>query len=103
MIPLMIVVGGFLLLAGTSQNVAFLSALSAVVIASTGYQYGEGVNEPRYWLTLAGFSTLHCGALYAAGGDWMPSLTIAVMPIFILDFVLMAYSFPAVSGLEYEY
>lgn len=100
----MAIVGGFLYCFGESQEVAFLFALSTVPIGSIAYQFGDGANEPRYWLTLAGLSALHCVAISTMGGDWIPKhFSIVALPIFLLDYVMIAYLFPKLSGLAYEY
>jgi len=41
--------------------------------------------------------------LYLVGGEWIPKPAVILAPIFILDYLLLAFLFPTLSGLKYEY
>lgn len=103
LIPLMLGIWAVLALAGTDVDVAFLAAMSAVPIGVTTYSYRDGGNERRYWITLAGYCLVHVLALRLIGGDWIPRPAVALTPLFILDYLLLAYLFPKLSGLKYDY
>ncbi len=88
--------------AGIDSDVAFLAAMSTVPIGVTAFSYREGRNEPRYWITIAGYCVIHVLALRLLGSDWIPRPAIALAPLFILDYLLLAYIFPKLSGISFN-
>lgn len=99
----MLAIWAVLTSSGVSSDLAFLAAMSAVPIGVTAYAFRDGANEPRYWITIVGYCVIHALALRFAGGDWIPQPAVVLAPLFILDYLLLAYLFPKLSGLKYDY
>ena len=102
LLPLMLGIWTGLAHAGIAVDVAFLAAMSAVPIIVTAFSYRDAADDLRYWITIAGYCALHELALHFIGGDWIPSPAVALTPLFLLDYLLLAYLFPKLSGLRFD-
>jgi hypothetical protein len=100
LIPVMLIIWVVLANSGLSIDVAFLAAMSAVPIGATAYAFQDGAGKSRYWLT---YCVIHGLAMRFVGGDWIPKPAVALAPLFIFDYLLLAYLFPVLSGVEYDY
>jgi hypothetical protein len=102
LVPLMIGIWAVLAYTGVDFSVAFLAGMSSVPIAVTAYSYREGFDQPRYWVTIALYCIIHALALHVIGSSWIPKPAVALTPIFMLDYLLLAYLFPTLSGIIFE-
>ncbi|KUO54675.1 MAG: hypothetical protein APF78_03890 [Sphingomonadales bacterium BRH_c3] len=103
LLPLMFVVWVGLAMAGLDVDSSFLAGLSSAVIGVTAYAYREACRDIRFWATIGFYSLVHIVAIYTFGGDWLPSPTIAISPLFLLDYMVMAWLFPKVSRINFNY
>jgi len=99
----MFVVWVGLAMAGLDVDSSFLAGLSSAVIGVTAYAYREACRDIRFWATIGFYSLVHIVAIYTFGGDWLPSPTIAISPLFLLDYMVMAWLFPKVSRINFNY
>jgi|GEM_PF-2546662 len=90
-------------MAGLDVDSSFLAGLSSAVIGVTAYAYREACRDIRFWATIGFYSLVHIVAIYTFGGDWLPSPTIAISPLFLLDYMVMAWLFPKVSRINFNY
>ena len=90
-------------LAGVDDDSAVLAGLSSAVIGVTAYAYWDASRDVRFWLTITIYCIGHALAITTFGGDWLPSPTIAISPLFILDYVGMAWLFPKISRIKISY
>ena len=103
LVPLMLGVWIALALSGVDVDAAFLAGLSSVVIGVTGYAYREAFREISFWATMTFYCLVHGLVIAALGGDWLPEPAIAISPIFILDYIGMAWLFPKISRIDFSY
>jgi len=92
-----------LALLGLDFDSAFLAGLSSAVIGVTAYAYRKAYRDIRFWATIGFYDLVHMLAIATFGGDWLPSPTIAISPLFILDYMGMAWLFPKISRIEFNY
>lgn len=92
-----------LALAGLDVDSAFLAGLSSAVIAVTAYAYREAFKDFRFWATIGFYAVIHALAISHFGGDWLPSPTIAIAPLFLMDYMGMAWLFPKISRIDFSY
>lgn len=102
LLPLMLGIWIGLAQAGIDVDVEFLAAMSAVPIIVTAFSYRDAADDPRYWITIMGYCAIHIVTLRFIGGDWIPAPAVALTPLFLFDYVLLAYLFPKLSGLRFE-
>jgi len=86
---------------GLDVGLAFLMGLSAAMIAATAALYRDARNDARYWIAIVGYSIVHVLVLSVTGSKWIPKPAAAMSPVFILDFVVMAYLLPKVTRIEF--
>ncbi|MBD3746398.1 MAG: hypothetical protein IE932_09315 [Sphingopyxis terrae] len=103
LLPLMIGVWVGLALIGLDVDSAFLAGLSSAVVGVTAYAYREASRDIRFWATIGFYGLVHMLAISTFGGDWLPSPTIAISPLFILDYMGMAWLFPKISRIGFNY
>ena len=103
LLPLMFGVWGGLLLAGLKVDLAFLVSLSTTVIGVIGHAYREARNDVRFWAVIGLYGLVHWLAITLVGGDWVPSPAIAISPVFILDYMGLAWLFPKISRINFSY
>ena len=92
-----------LALVGFDSDKAFLAGLSTAVIGVTAYAYREASRDIRFWATIGFYGLVHMMAVSTFGGDWLPSPTIAISPLFLLDYIVMALLFPKISRIAFSY
>ena len=80
----------------------WLLAMSVAVVVITGQAFSDAKAEPRFWATLAGYGLVHIGILSFSNEAWIPKPTAAIMPVFLLDYLAMAWAFPKLSGLRFD-
>jgi uncharacterized membrane protein AbrB (regulator of aidB expression) len=82
--------------------IGWLLAMSVAVIVITGQAFSDAKAEPRFWATLAGYGLVHIGILSFSNEAWIPKPTAAITPVFLLDYLAMAWAFPKLSGLRFD-
>jgi hypothetical protein len=80
---------------GASKQTVLLSSMSAGAIAAVVWMFRDWRRHASFWLTGFSFTVLHVAAIYFAQPSWVPTPTILLAPLFLLDFVIMAWVFPA--------
>lgn len=80
---------------GASKQTVVLSSMSAGAIAAVVWMFRDWRRQASFWLTGFSFTVLHVAAIYFAQPSWVPTPTILLAPLFLLDFVFMAWVFPA--------
>lgn len=80
---------------GASEERVFLAGMSSGAIAAVVWMFRDWRRHVSFWLAVFTFTVLHVVAIYFAQPSWLPTPTILLAPLFILDFVFMAWVFPA--------
>lgn len=79
----------------------WLAGMSCAVIIIVAQAFADASREPRYWYALGLFVLLHMGILAFSSERWIPKPTQAITPVFLLDYLLMGFAFPRLTGLKF--
>lgn len=103
LLPLMFGAWILLMVFGLDADVAFLGGISSAIISVIGFAYREAYRDARYWITIAAYGLIHAAVFGVLGGGWIPKPTVAIVPVFLLDYVVMAFLLPKISGIKFYY
>lgn len=92
-----------LALLGVNFNRAFLLGASSLPIVITAYSYREGGDAVQYWLVIGAYCLLHIAVFAGVPSGWIPARAASLLPLFIPDYILMAYLLPKLSGIAFVY
>ena len=103
LIPLMFAVWAALAMVGIGVDLAFLAGVSSATIGVTAFAYRDAYRDIRFWATLAFFCLAHVLIFCVVGGSWIPKPAAAVTPLFLVDYMAMAYLLPKISRIKFAF